>query len=326
MTKSKIKIELLPYSIIIALSFLSAVIFYEFPFQDFNGYEGMYLATPKISNLDFSTFSYFNWNGIYGEFGFTLLNSLFKSLNLEYTQTRFVLIFVIIMSKLLFFKIFGNDLFYAVPIYFLLIFPDDASLFRAGIASSSIAWAFLAYYHFKSKYLYFFIISIGAVFHISAILGLILIFTSKSSQIKRHYFLTLTLTLTLFYLLTLDSIYGYLYKKISSNFLEINDFNFFSGTIATLLIILLFYYFNQKRQVLSKNILVQYSLPIILVGFVSLVTLSFSQILSNRIFGLTYVFVVALTASICEVFRPIWVFRIISVGVLLFGFYILYYA
>jgi hypothetical protein len=312
------------YSIsIIVLSFLSVVIFYEFPFQDFLAYEGMYLTTPKISNLHFSTFSFFNWGGNYGEFGFTLLNSLFKSLNLEYTETRFVIILLIVMSKLFFFKVFGNHFYYAVPLYFLLIFPDDASLLRAGIASSFIAWSFLAYYHFKNKYLYFSLIAIGSMFHISSILGIIFIFTSTKLQNKKYLLEILVLVLVLI-LLPLDSIYEYVYIKLSSFLLVEEGFKFFRTTTALVFGALIFYFFNRKKASLLENVLVQDTLPIILFGFVSLVVFSFSQVISDRLFGLTYTFFIALMASICQIFRPAWIFKIISGSIFLLGFYMRY--
>lgn len=134
---------------------------------DAEAYYQYFLKTPKLLNL--------NWDIIFNnsmEPGYTVLNSIIKSLGINFSGVFFLVALISLINLHIFINYFSDYYFYALTFYYTRwIFLKEFMQIRNGLACSFIYLAFIELEKNNWKK-YLFLVIVGSLFHKAVLIGL----------------------------------------------------------------------------------------------------------------------------------------------------------
>tara|TARA_E500000331_G_C17216688_1_gene696209 strand:+ start:185 stop:1153 length:969 start_codon:yes stop_codon:yes gene_type:complete len=289
--------------------------------QDLGSYALMFEETPFFLDLFNYKFKYYNWTGVYGEWGYVFLMSIFKSFGFDFFEFRYIIIFLVVLLNVIWFHSLGVSLYYALPAYFLLNFGNDISLLRNGLAVVCLSWAFIFYNKFKMMKTSILLLLVGTSFHISVIIGIVFFGT--------RYLILFTLIFFAFFFNNISNIEDLVLGKLSRFYnLQGYDVGFMRFTVFFSLLTLISYsYWRIKywnRLIDTDLRLFDRSFFISLFATFSLILFSFSQYLSDRLWGIGSIFILGLFSFICSKIRPNIILKLLYMLLIIVGIDLVY--
>ena len=153
-----------------------------FELPDYQTYRSMFDVTPALNDILFREASNAH---VYGEFGYTFFVSMFKCISQDFFYFRFFSVFIALYLKLYFIFRVAHAPSIAVVAYFALFFYMDSFLLRQSLAAGIIAIALLNLVRKKHLH-YALLICIAAMFHVSALILLPLVFLLRFELSKKQ--------------------------------------------------------------------------------------------------------------------------------------------